>query len=492
MARWVGIGHDISLYLAMAAQWIDNDPYTDPFRPLYYGARTRRIYHFPVAYNDTEYFGEFDPLLLFDSDATYPTIRNCPMASQLINLGFEHGDLLLAAEGIHTLEDSFAHSRYTFTYGHREHGHWPDRPYWNPETYKEMIQTMMSALVAFRELLPASALDDSNGRRLQSAKQLFSSYIQLPQVDYILKDFVLRDPNYTTFTVRYVLGLAQNMGIIYRNANIDELVKIAFSSKYQHRDTREILDDLFFEIGKRILGGSYPQIFNIDLIRSTIDVGRMSSGPLTVDDWKAYIPKAVDKFTDHVIPYESKDHEYTDFEEDQNVWEKEMFIRRGHWQGLISSLFGADISIRLPSTYAPFVNYPTIILSRERDRKHFDSMKKIIAFAPYNLMSKLRGYFRADNGDVFSRSEILLFEPMPGSLDYQNPQKFLEMVLNGHVKTLISEPNLNDLHSHFLQIGYGEGRPLDLRQLSVTVTPDESSLDNAHNFIEHVDLRTPH
>lgn len=191
MARYAGIKHDVAVRIALTTQWMDESFLSDPMSlivvPLS-GVKKRRLLHFPsdrkegklsaevqrqamgVIYQDIpepvmKIGEELMKLVKFNPDdlermvVLTETQEDHHLATQLLRMGLENGDLMQASASLHVLEDSFAHAGTPAGEGHRGFWHWPDRPFDDVPKYFRMTESVFNALVAIRLMLPTSALD---------------------------------------------------------------------------------------------------------------------------------------------------------------------------------------------------------------------------------------------------------------------------------------------------------------------------------------------
>lgn len=233
MARFAGIQSQVALKIALSAQWMDESFISDPtslmFLPLT-GVKKRRLLHFPASrvagtLNSRVQLSEIgadeftgfkktvvDYIAKFSgADQPVDTINFFTktkeadgFATEMLAEGLNEGNLMKAAASLHVLEDSFAHSGTPAEEGHRSFWHWPDRPFESYKKYDRMVQSVMAAIVAIREMLPAEALD-CNLKALPHKNIpncqlnypiLHAAYVQLPEVKQTVAYNVLKDPEY--------------------------------------------------------------------------------------------------------------------------------------------------------------------------------------------------------------------------------------------------------------------------------------------------------
>lgn len=233
MARFAGINQKVALKIALSAQWMDESFMSDPtslmFLPLT-GVKKRRLLHFPASrvagtlsskvqlseigaeeftgFKKTivEYIAKFsgagqpvDTINFFTK-----TKEADRFATEMLSEGLNEGNLMKAAASLHVLEDSFAHAGTPAEEGHRSFWHWPDRPFDSYKKYDRMVQSVMAAMVAIREMLPPQALD-CNLKALPKKNTpncmlpypvLHAAYVKLPEVQQTVSYNVLKDPEY--------------------------------------------------------------------------------------------------------------------------------------------------------------------------------------------------------------------------------------------------------------------------------------------------------
>lgn len=153
---------------------------------------------------------------------------NHPLASRLLWGGISTGNLLKASMSLHIIQDTAGHAGFTAETGHATDGHHPDRPWIAIEKYRNMLDLAFQALVAMRRLAPDEALDPqfrganksiSDGDALALAASLWE--------DNDFRETVSRDifrfKPYTKPSVEYIIGKAQQDGLIDKNVKIEDL-----------------------------------------------------------------------------------------------------------------------------------------------------------------------------------------------------------------------------------------------------------------------------
>jgi hypothetical protein len=324
MARFSGIKHEVAEKIALAAQWMDESYMSDPtslmFLPLT-GVKKRRVLHFPSSRivgganveTQNEILGITNDSFqksVIDSFVKYSgfqgdlnslnfftqTEEDHAFGSQMLMEGLKEGNLMKAAGGLHTLEDSFAHAGTAAEHGHADFWHWPDRPHASQAKYFRMTKAVFSALTAIRAMLPPEALDcslklkEKKGEAncsLNSA-DLAAAYEKIPAVRAAIAYDVLRDPAYVKVALKDFYNRAYLAKYLkMSDLEFDKLVdRLKLDGK---KDAYEALEDLMHLIidegmkaspalkldgseSSTILGGDL-----VDLNFMLIDMGRMKS-----------------------------------------------------------------------------------------------------------------------------------------------------------------------------------------------------------------------
>jgi len=417
MARFAGIRHEVASKIALAAQWMDESFMSDPtsmvFLPLT-GVKKRRMLHFPSSrivgganvetqkeilglgtdsfqrgviesfVKLTGFKGNLDSLNFFTQ-----TEEDHAFASQMLMEGLKEGNLMKAAGGLHTLEDSFAHAGTAAEHGHADFWHWPDRPHASQAKYFRMTKAVFSALVAIRAMLPPEALDCSlrlKGKNKGEANcalnsiELNTAYSNLPIVKATLAYDPLRDPAYVRVALNDFYERAQKAKYL----RMDRATFEAFVDRVKldgKRDAYEALEEVMHlvinegvrqtpklpadgAIPSTILGGDL-----VDLNYMLIDMGRMrSADSLTARDFIDYMDsfdaddpanpaKEGELFRGFVrsmayellawnVPVPLSDTHRIERENDKGaIREKEMELRIAKMRELNKNLFGLDVRL---------------------------------------------------------------------------------------------------------------------------------------------------
>jgi hypothetical protein len=391
MARHAGIKHTVAVKIALSAQWMDESFISDPtsmiFMPVT-GVKKRRLLHFPSArksrsnseaerqvfgLNDlgefgTEvtakiaqwagYTGNIEDINLFTT-----TEQDDPFASQMLFEGMQEGNLMKAATGLHTLEDSFAHEGTPAGAGHAMWWHWPDRPYASVDKYGEMTQAVFNALVGIRTLLPIEAIDfdlkTAGGLKNYEANAAQLSVSYMPLIKPVISHDVTRDPAYV------VVALKE----FYRRANEEKYISVS-EADFNERVERLPLENgkmnaydavgrLFKDALDEVGRGESP-IFN--LVKITEDMRRLKSASATkvldyadnhahegLQNWqeeaRVRFAKVVAKeMLAWHVPADLNDHHRMEFEDDKDDVRKfEMEMRIRNMQAFIKKNFDVNL-----------------------------------------------------------------------------------------------------------------------------------------------------
>lgn len=339
MARHAGIRHEVALHLATFAQYTDENFKTGPVGLSY----SRRLFHFP---GDVV---KFDPSSDKASVLKYKfggsqVVRNTTAANDVIATGLKKGDKYLVGSGLHVLQDSFGHEGYYSIPGHVSSGHWPDRPWWRPDTHEEMNETLFKAFVAIRKSLPDSAIDREfktdgiNPNYKLSASELFQRYKKDSLVQSAIHNNPFYSTEYKTESLKMILENAQAKGVILPRFQPEAFLGdpvLTDSSK----DVRQALDEI---IDKYLRQGKLeafvdPQklseMFNISVKRLSVEEKRGSfSRDLTNILCQGIIPRELN----------AKDNANT-IESENALRNLEMRQRTTKWREVIKSETGKDI-----------------------------------------------------------------------------------------------------------------------------------------------------
>jgi hypothetical protein len=293
MARYAGIKHEAAVKIGLSAQWMDESFVSDPMSLMFLGlsgVKKRRMLHFPadrfvgkmnakaqqytygVTFQDVPAPVQivavklmkslkFPPKKLMKMNFLTEVEKDHFLATQLLRLGLENGDLMQAAASLHVLEDSFAHAGTPAGEGHRGSWHWPDRPYHNVKKYFEMTEVVFQALTAIRHMLPESALDcslstTSSGKPncRTTARRLQAAYSSNPEVKRIVSINVLKDPEYVAESVKSVLQIAASKEVKYINMNEEQIeARVREAGIDGSKDVYETVESLITEMAEEHL-----------------------------------------------------------------------------------------------------------------------------------------------------------------------------------------------------------------------------------------------
>lgn len=469
-ARWAGIDHRVASQLATADQWIDVSKLTTPMGSLLIGTRLRRLFHFPGSRegSKTSAHGSTNLRII-----TYAE-TNHPIASELIMEGMKTGNLMLVGAGLHVLQDSYGHAGYTAELGHATAGHWPDRPWPEIPKYKEMVKTLMKAMVAIRQLLPEEALDkealiSGSDQTIRNAQELAESFLGNRDIMKMISNDLLRDARYTRVSVPFLIKDAYAAG--YFNPEIPLQAILPPASFYdQHKDTRELLTEFI----TTLLENQYKTgeaVINIEKVRTDIIPG------LDVEEIKreggveSLVRIVVTRFTKRLVPEEPSTTHKNAFEKDGDLRDYETALRLSDWQDLTQKFFGNYMQFaekklveRVKEAMANFK------AKRQIKNGQFTTLGTDIPF-PLNPAIDLAVGVQADN-TIVPQSEVITmsfknrmiwiykilkftwfdilsgksrFTPNPDNMTYQSPRRFAEMIRQGLVKPLVTEKSLGEM-----------------------------------------------
>ncbi len=347
MARFSGIRHEVALKIATATQWMDESYISDPLSMIILpdvGIKKRRLLHFPGSRVANALTVNTLPTMLDPSSKVKlksftETEADHEFASELFTEGLKQGDLMTAAAGLHTLEDSFAHAGTIAELGHAHFWHHPDRPYVDEESvakYFRMNRAVFKAMVALRELLPINGKDmqlqlgGSKPNYQMNAKELGDIYTELPDVKKAISKQILNQKEFVDFTLANVFGRAQTakyVGDGYQaylgNYTVGQdsyaaAYNVAKSMPRQMINARQILTDS----GRPNLSSDY--------ILSIGGLGELLS-------------KVIYELMDGLVPRPLNAYHKFEKEEDGPIWVKEVELRVANMRSLVMRLYGANI-----------------------------------------------------------------------------------------------------------------------------------------------------
>lgn len=349
MARFAGIRHEVALKIATGAQWMDESYISDPLSMILLpdvGIKKRRLLHFPGSRLANKLTTDKLPdFLLHDPSSGLKlkifteTEADHSFASEMFTEGLIEGDLMKAAAGLHTLEDSFAHAGTIAELGHAHFWHHPDRPYvdeMSVDKYFKMCRSVLKAMVAIRSLLPMSAVDVSTKfteipNYQLDGNQLADIYTNLPVVKQVVSHKILNDPTFVKFALENVFSRATKVNYLKNGYNPDLNNFTPGQDAYQAAQS----------ISEKIPS----EMINISAIMKD------SGGPLNLDD--DYIESmggivqfalnVIHDLLSNIIPRPMDAYHRFEKEENGPVWIKELDMRVANMRGLIQNLYGKNI-----------------------------------------------------------------------------------------------------------------------------------------------------
>jgi hypothetical protein len=398
MARYSGLRHEVAARIALGAQWMDESYVSDPtsmiLLPLT-GIKKRRLLHFPssrdlggmIANTQIRILG-FDNMTkvqktaadmlvkitgyegkLEDLALKTETVEDHPFGSEMFTEGLKTGNLMLAAGGLHTLEDSFAHAGTPAEEGHVNFWHWPDRPFSSPDKYLRMTKSVFKALVAMRTLMSDDALDcsvklgSSQPNCKLDAVTLANNYNKTPGVLAALREDTLKNPEYVTVAVRDFLQRAAKANYInVTNRKIEEI--LATLPKDGKLDAYQAVELVVKALIKRqlVVGG---RMIDISFVLSDMGRVKKGAGPMDIADYvDSYgmdeqslnnadsegVTNLVRAMSQQLlrwnVPVPPSDTHRVEIEDDKSpIRAKEMEIRIASQRRLIKEMYGMDIKL---------------------------------------------------------------------------------------------------------------------------------------------------
>jgi hypothetical protein len=346
MARFAGIRHEIAAKIATGTQWMDESYISDPLSMIVLpdvGVKKRRLLHFPGSRIANKLTVSTLPTILDPSSKVQlrtftETEANHEFATEMFTEGLMQGNLMMAAAGLHTLEDSFAHSGTIAELGHAHFWHHPDRPYVDDasvEKYFVMSRQVLKAMVAIRSLLPANGYDTSvkfgdKPNYQMNGDELADIYTQLPDVRRTISRKVLNDPNFVKFALEDVFKRAKTAG--YVKPGYEGYLR----NFTEGQDTYQA-------------AGSVAKSMPRDMINLTAvmrDNGRPALSAeyvLSMGGLGALLSKVVNELLSGIVPRPMDIYHRFEKEEDGPVWIEENKIRIAGMRSLIKRMFDTDV-----------------------------------------------------------------------------------------------------------------------------------------------------
>ena len=471
MARYAGLTHDVAAYIASATQWMDESWVSSPFWPPVGGldVKIRRLFHFA----GTEKAGKFKAETFAGLKFVTKTEPNHPIANEMITEGLEKGWLLEAATGLHTLEDSYAHAGTIAQVGHLPDGHWPDRPFDAPEKYWQMTATVFKAMVAFRELLPESAVDCRLIDRVASAipncrldaVALARGYAANPLIKATVEHNPLLTVEYTRPTVEFLLRHAKEVGYIY--PNIDLEAWMAKELRYtEGRDARTALKSAFMRLlafeELKAKEAKNPHFAILNKVRLLKDTGFGSADdPDYWASWDkgAFMDRIVEELAQGYIPRKLDLYNRFEAEKECEIRQREMAIRIRGMRTLVQKLYGVNLHFQGSNAKreyeavggtAPETPLPEIrVTFAKADRRAFEDMIVHYLFPTATsaknfksvLFDSLTLGLASPYYDIYKTRLVARDE----DLYYQKPALFQKWKGQGRFKTLLKPGDVGRL-----------------------------------------------
>lgn len=379
MARYTGIKHEVAAEMALAAQWMDESLASSPLEvsdPKQY--IVRYLFHFPGSKlsataddplcSSSNFFidalknFEIDPIngRLNGHDLNTITVKNHPLASEMIREGFEKGHFDLAAAGLHVLEDSFSHAGHNALFGHAVEGHHADRPFLFWDKYKEMIRTVFKATVAFRRLLPAQFIEQTPNAKLDAATLADRFIVELETKSKYNQNY-FANPTYAKAAIRYIIDQALSEKLIYPLLPQQDLQQNAeyLLNKANYQEGKEP-EDLAKDIVKFILEEEKKnatfqngdklkfKYFNIDKLLKSIGGDSLNDPNQNVinsfEDGEL-IEIVLNQIMKGNVPRRFNSEHKIEFEIEGPIREKEMSLRINEVKQFIYRLFNVKLQL---------------------------------------------------------------------------------------------------------------------------------------------------
>lgn len=492
-ARFVGINHEVSLMLAMSAQWNDVSALTTPMGSLVVGTRLRRLFHFPasrsVEIDNTGAHGSTN------FNTVTKAYRLDPMGSELIIEGMRKGYLPFVGNGIHTLQETFGHEGYAAEIGHAYAGHEPDRPWRNWHKYKQMSLAVIRAMIGIRELLPEEALDfstlkerglwnDSTDRN--NAEQL--TKIFLKKIEPVANNDIFKDPRYTRPTTKFILQRLQERRFINPLIDISTLMKEEYFDG--SKDVHQIFHDIIYALTAREIRGE--NIMNKDALLDDVLRGYPLEQEKNLFAQIAEYPKEIKENIANRIVMILLDKYIPDtngitslgfsnnfiWEPNNKLREMEMQLRMDDWRKLTNEMFGANWyfippqpSMLAKTLIAPMKAFYNLIHKAKALAKKLtfreNSESEVLLMAQKELETQVFEYSKMEN-DVqfvampkdkarqwvrmiisFAWLDVLKgenrYKPQDNAMAWLFVDKLRELLNKGEIKSLIHPEEIKEL-----------------------------------------------
>jgi hypothetical protein len=354
LARYVGIGHEVAVNLAINAEWVDYSKFSSPMGGLIVGTHLRRLFHFVTTYRVTP--GEIRshgriPGFLGISDPLEP------LGVEMFIKGLMENDIEMIGMGLHTMEDLTGHAGFSPTGGHAEFGHHPDRLHVYPERFEHMITMVTRALEVVRDRLPPEAIDHkfrdfmvNDGMGMPhaqlSADELAKRFLAREDVQAARQN-ILQDPVYIEFAIRELFMIAQKRKFILPEVKIEEVLP-----PHQYLQSSEPVDVVIKKWWSELFvmqSEGKGKFFDMKLVANTFLNGfGLLSGYVTYEELspehkKILSDRVFSQLLQHYIPSELGANQWVQFEIEGPIRQKEVELVNGRFQKIIKNLFGGDI-----------------------------------------------------------------------------------------------------------------------------------------------------
>ncbi len=356
MARFAGIDHEYASKIAASTQWMDESYISDPLSMIILpvtGVKKRRLLHFPatriaseISKNTipTEFQTLIDPTSKLPLKEFTETEANHLFASEMLNEGLMEGNLMKAAVGLHTLEDSYAHAGTISELGHAHFWHHPDRPFADEasvEKYFQMTEVVFQALVAMRELIPHNHLnlqykhkpDQTVANYQLDAKTLAEEYKNLDIVQKTVSKKILNDPKYVNVALDLAFARAYDKGIL-----LDQSYKSHIRNYSENSDTYQATESIVKGLNKKTINLS--KVFQTN---QNVPESELSNFILSLGGEASIAKTMINNLLGGLVPKPLDIYHRFEKEEDGVLWFHELDLRVANMRTLILSLFQEDV-----------------------------------------------------------------------------------------------------------------------------------------------------
>ncbi|MGZ3691179.1 MAG: hypothetical protein ACXVAX_06735, partial [Pseudobdellovibrio sp.] len=345
-------------------------------------------------------------------------------ATEMFTEGLMTGDLMKAATGLHTLEDSFAHAGTIAELGHAHFWHHPDRPYVDDasvEKYFQMTRSVLRGMVAIRSLLPANGIDtqvkfgDKPNYQL-NGDELADIYSQVPDVRKAVSRRILNEPSFVQFALNNVFVRAQKANYV--------------KDGYQGYLNNFTPGQDTYQAAGSVVKTMPQEMINVSQILH--DEGRPNLSAeyiVSLGGLSSLLSHVVNDLLTGIVPRPLDVYHRFEKEEDGPVWIKEMDLRVGNMRALIKRLYDKDIYF-VENKTKDDKGYIKEITHNPAAEVHFPASTNGVEYVSYSgaekykfdnmiftfLFPNLSNYLKGDLAQIDNLSQLIV-KAQDGSAD---------------------------------------------------------------------------